>query len=135
MKQKIIKKQEETQMPMSAMIDVVFLLLIYFIITYKKSVAEAHISINLPIVNQSKTKEIQEPALKVIIKPDAILIEQKSLNLKQISNYLIEQKRILQDKLKIDIHIDNKTTQKKIIDFINLCKKYKINQFNILELK
>ncbi len=36
------------QVPIASMIDVVFLLLIYFILTQKEEIAEAHLAVNLP---------------------------------------------------------------------------------------
>ena len=45
---KIRRGNDSADVPMSAMIDVVFLLLIYFIVTYKEEIPEAHLAINLP---------------------------------------------------------------------------------------
>ena len=134
-KNSIIRKIEESEMPTSAMIDVVFLILIYFIITYKKVVAEAHISINLPSLSISTSKEIQEPPIKVTIKPDAYFLEQREMSLAQMESYILEQKRVLQDDVKINIYIHPDTLQQKIIDFINICKKHRVDKFNILEMK
>ena len=41
-------KKDAIDVPMSAVIDVVFLLLIYFILTYKEEIPEAHLQVNLP---------------------------------------------------------------------------------------
>ena len=43
-----VKKTETLAVPMSSMIDIVFLLLIYFIVTMEDEIPEAHLSINLP---------------------------------------------------------------------------------------
>lgn len=42
------KSSEALAVPMSQMIDVVFLLLIYFVVTMKDEISEAHLAINLP---------------------------------------------------------------------------------------
>ncbi len=49
------------QVPIASMIDVVFLLLIYFILTQKEEVAEAHLAVNLP----SMDKSIQKPPIEL----------------------------------------------------------------------
>ena len=48
MAEKRRRVQEQAEVPMSSMIDVVFLLLIYFIITQKEQISEAHLAVNLP---------------------------------------------------------------------------------------
>lgn len=42
------RNDESLSVPMSQMIDVVFLLLIYFVVTMKDEITEAHLAINLP---------------------------------------------------------------------------------------
>ncbi|MGN0878194.1 MAG: ExbD/TolR family protein [Oligosphaeraceae bacterium] len=42
------RNDENLAVPMSQMIDVVFLLLIYFVVTMKDEISEAHLAINLP---------------------------------------------------------------------------------------
>ena len=43
------KRSNDTlAVPMSQMIDVVFLLLIYFVVTMKDEISEAHLAVNLP---------------------------------------------------------------------------------------
>ena len=42
------RNDEPLAVPMSQMIDVVFLLLIYFVVTMKDEISEAHLTINLP---------------------------------------------------------------------------------------
>lgn len=55
------------EIPMSSMIDVVFLLLIYFIVTYQDEIPEAHLAVNLPSPG-APPREEQEP-------PDLITLE------------------------------------------------------------
>ena len=51
------------EIPMSSMIDVVFLLLIYFIVTQKDEISEAHLAVNLPSPNPSQQEEKEPPKL------------------------------------------------------------------------
>lgn len=54
---------EAAEPPMAAMIDVVFLLLIYFIITQKDVIPEAHLAVNLPTPSRSNTVLDDKPLL------------------------------------------------------------------------
>jgi len=55
-RRKKAKKTEEAEVPMSSMIDVVFLLLIYFIVTQKPVIEETLLGVNLPSGAQSQSQ-------------------------------------------------------------------------------
>ncbi len=52
--------QETAKVPMDSMIDVVFLLLIYFIVTQKPIIEETLLGVNLPSSQKAAPKENQE---------------------------------------------------------------------------
>ena len=51
--------------PLSSMIDVVFLLLIYFIFTQKEVVEDVHLQLNLPAPQSSSSNEEPPPMLRI----------------------------------------------------------------------
>ena len=53
--------------PLSSMIDVVFLLLIYFIFTQKEVVEDVHLQLNLPAPQSSSADEEPPPMLRIDI--------------------------------------------------------------------
>jgi biopolymer transport protein ExbD len=59
MARKVRKKNnvEEAEVPLSSMIDVVFLLLIYFIVTQKPIIEDTLLGVNLPSPSKPKTQE------------------------------------------------------------------------------
>jgi biopolymer transport protein ExbD len=56
-KKRVRQSVEEAEVPMSSMIDVVFLLLIYFIVTQKPIVTDTLLGVNLPGPGSSKKKD------------------------------------------------------------------------------
>jgi biopolymer transport protein ExbD len=73
--------------PMSSMIDVVFLLLIYFIWTYKDEIPEAHLQVNLP----GPGAEQQGPPPEVVdleVHPGEYRLRNKTLSLSVITETL-----------------------------------------------
>ena len=135
MKKRKKNLEEAAEIPMSAMIDVVFLLLIYFIIIYKKSVAEAHITIN-SAVNSSESKSEQDiERLRVKVYPDSYDWQGSILSLLRIEQELLAQLSVNKPKdLFVDIFVAKNAKHQQLIDFINICKKNKIEQFNIFAL-
>ena len=51
--------------PLSSMIDVVFLLLIYFIFTQKEVVEDVHLQLNLPAPQSASSNEEPPPMLRI----------------------------------------------------------------------
>lgn len=60
------RNDESLAVPMSQMIDVVFLLLIYFVVTMKDEISEAHLAINLPSAGAPPAAAAAAEELKVI---------------------------------------------------------------------
>ena len=60
-----MKKRDSEQLavPMSSMIDIVFLLLIYFIVTQKDEISEAHLAVNLPAPGSAQQQTDNKPQL------------------------------------------------------------------------
>ena len=120
---------------MSAMIDVVFLLLIYFIVIYKKSVAEAHITINSAISSSASESEVEIERIRVKVYSDYYDWQGSVLTLKQMELEILSQLTVTKPKdIFVDIFVAKDTKHQQLVDFINICKKNKIEQFNIFAL-
>ncbi|MGL4854862.1 MAG: ExbD/TolR family protein [Lentisphaeria bacterium] len=65
-KQKKEMGEPPAEPPMSSMIDVVFLLLIYFVATAKDDIPEAHMAVNLPAPPVATAQPPQEEPPKLI---------------------------------------------------------------------
>lgn len=62
--------EDKIEVPMSSMIDVVFLLLIYFIVTYKEEIPEAHLQVTLPAPSSQQAPDIPPtPPLSLEVHP------------------------------------------------------------------
>ncbi len=66
-KRKIRKKikSDKVEVPMSSMIDVVFLLLIYFIVTQKPIIEDTLLGVSLPAPSQSKSTDTPPPMMTI----------------------------------------------------------------------
>lgn len=61
------KEQEPVETPISSMIDVVFLLLIFFVVTQKEYKPESHLTVMLPAPSLSSSDEPPPPQFELVI--------------------------------------------------------------------
>ena len=84
------KKNIETlAVPMSSMIDVVFQLLIYFIVTQREEVTEAHLAVNLPAPGAAKASENKPKMLELEVHPGVLLIQGAQREVSEIGDMLV----------------------------------------------
>jgi biopolymer transport protein ExbD len=68
------RNDEPAELPISSMIDVVFLLLIYFIATQKDVIPETHLAVNLPSPAGESEDEDTPKVLEVAILPNGRIL-------------------------------------------------------------
>ena len=81
------RREEALAVPMSQMIDVVFLLLIYFVVTMKDEISEAHLAINLPAAGAPPAAATAEEikVIKIFVKSSGLSYQVPPKPIKDIS--------------------------------------------------
>lgn len=123
------------EVPMSAMIDVVFLLLIYFIVTYKEEIPEAHLAIKLPQdAPISETIKIPPPPLEIQIYPTQYFLRGKAMSLARLEGILTEMARI-DPELTVVVKVNQRTKTKNLVGVLDICKNVNLTDLNVVALK
>ncbi|OVE77398.1 hypothetical protein BVX99_02710 [bacterium F16] len=150
----------ECEPPMSAMIDVVFLLLIFFIVTYQEPMVEAHMAINMPSPNPPPNSEPPPPPLEIwVLKGDKVMdpttgkqrVDGRNQPVfKPGSRYLMmgrspsTLKKIEEElyaivannpKQAVMIKVQQVAPEGNLVDLLDLCSKVKLTNLNVLTLK
>jgi len=127
------KEREKCEVPVSAMIDVVFLLLVYFIVTSAPIVAEAYVSVNLP-GQMSSPPPIPVVTLDVYVLEDSYEIYGKTVNLEEAGRYF---ESLAQGDLKIAVNLKTApaASHSRLVLILDRLRKVQINDFNIHTLK
>jgi biopolymer transport protein ExbD len=125
------KEREKCEVPVSAMIDVVFLLLVYFIVTSTPTVKEAFVLVNLPGPTSSPSLGV---SLDVYVLEDSYQIYGKTVNLEEAERYF---ETLAQGDLKISVNLktDPAANHSSLVLMLDRLKKVEINDFNIHTLK
>ena len=136
-----LRVPENTEVPISAMIDVVFLLLAFFIMTAATIKDEAHVSITLP-------KDIGTPGPPVPTYDIYVFnthkegqyvynFQNRNYTEDQLDVYLsnITQDHDQADNMILNLKVALDAKHKRVIDIVDLLKKHGIEKINVLSLK
>ena len=135
MAEKRRRVQEQAEVPMSSMIDVVFLLLIYFIITQKEEISEAHLAVNLPTPSVAE-KQDEEPK-----RPIEITVLRGKLQLRGLTVTLDQMREFLEPRAKEDpeltvvVQTSTKALQHELVDVLDACTELGLTKLNVATLK
>lgn len=135
-RKKKLNNESAGEPPMSSMIDVVFLLLIYFVVTQKPIISEAHLAVNLPSPSSAQPPQDQEPPIeiRVRIRPKSFSLQGKKIALDDLRTKLASygSKENVKYSIFIETHIYSKNQQ--LVDVLDACSASGLKNLNILTL-
>ena len=141
MRKKQKRVEEQPEIPMSAMIDVVFLLLVFFIVTHKDEVIEAHVAINLPSPSEVTGPPPPKPQLlEIQIPPDTehkdiyMLMGSKPVSLETLEETLAGIASLDPDQT-IIIKMSLNAREGQLVRLLDICKTAGLHELNVLTLK
>lgn len=127
------KRKEQLAVPMSAMIDVVFLLLVFFIVTYQEDVVESHTSVDRPAA--ASNSSLASQMLEVHVLPGAYMmmgntqatLPEIAASLKMFVTYDSEQV--------VSIKVHHEAHHGELISLLDQCHKIGITNLNVSRLR
>ena len=124
------------EVPMSSMIDVVFLLLIYFIVTYKEEIPEAHLAVNLPQPNPAKPPPDVPPPLllELEVHPGAYMLRGREMSPTSIESVL-RQMAALDDELTVIVKVNQRAKTKNLVAVLDICQSVNLKNINVVTLE
>lgn len=134
--------EEEPELDISPLIDVAFLLLIYFLVTTTLQKREADLSLNLPGVEKSDSKDVKIDQMLVKIDSSGTIIvneevSDSDINDRDLPNLTDRLKRyaaasqLANSEAQIIIDCDSEALGQRFIDVLNVCAKSKIENVSL----
>ncbi len=129
------KGPDRVEVPMSAMIDVVFLLLIFFTLTKKPQIPEAHVAINLPAPNPPPSTQVDQPPLLEIkiLASGELLLRDKSMAPTALREWLLDIAAFNTEQTVI-IKVAPTATEGQLMDVLDMCSQANLTQLNVMML-
>lgn len=118
------KQIEPIPLQLAPMIDILFLLLIFFIITWNLGRRETEVAISVPAADQGKESK-QRPVGEIVVnvhKDGDVVVEGEKLTQDQLLARLQSIAQVYKDQAVI-LRGDEKTEYQKIMDVLNTCQK------------
>jgi biopolymer transport protein ExbD len=114
---------EPAAMPLAPMIDIVFLLLIFFIVTWQFTRSETELDVSVPTAEEGS--ELTRPRGEIIINilaDGTIRVDSATLDLPQLQERLASIAKQFENQ-PVRIRGDGKIFYQRIVDVINTCQK------------
>lgn len=129
-------RSEESEVPIAAMIDVTFLLLIYFIVTSKEIVDEAWVSVNLP--GPPPPDQIEQeppPTIDVFVQSDRYVYQGNDKDLDDMERTLMGIGSAMGEDVTINVKVSLKAEHERLVLLLDRMNKAGLNNFNLHSLK
>jgi biopolymer transport protein ExbD len=135
-----------SEVPISAMIDVTFLLLIYFIVMQKEVKEESFVAINAPALNPGPPPAVLPTTCDIYVRPDGYISRGSSYPtadglLPDLQHYAensevdqddpLKQRKNVIVNLKLSVH----ATQQQLVDLLDILAKNNLTKINFFYLK
>ncbi|MBP5672540.1 MAG: biopolymer transporter ExbD [Victivallales bacterium] len=127
------KKNETLAVPMSSMIDIVFLLLIYFIVTMEDEIPEAHLAINLPSPGSKKENDTTPKLLELQVYKNELRLRGKLMSYDEIDAFF---KRFssMDKEATVLVQVSQHARAQELVTALDLCRKHGFNNLNVLSI-
>lgn len=126
------RKVEEASVPLSAMIDIVFLLLIYFVFTQKPIVEDVHLGCDLPSPSQATPPPDATPPFKIDVyddpNPDMYLVDGRKMDFTRVAARLNN----MSNETTIVINCDPNAKHEKLIRLLDLMAEKDFKKLNLV---
>ena len=122
-------KREESRFDLTPLVDVVFLLLIFFMLSTTFIVAPG-IKVKLPTSSSTEISREKKEFRVVITKDDKIFVEQKLVSIEELGKYLTKGARESREGMVI-IRADERVRHGKVVEVMDVAKTSGFNKLAI----
>ncbi len=123
-----MKRREQLGIDLTPVIDVVFILLIFFIVTSVFKKEQLALMLDLPEANAKET-QIKEDQVFIELSSEKIAIRGVEVNLVSLEESL----KVIKDKKKaVIVRIDKNVTYDRVVTILDLLQKYNLNNLALI---
>ena len=126
-----MKRREALSPDMTPLIDVVFILLIFFIVTSVFKKEELALILNLPD-SQSQVLEVEKKSINIELSKEKLAFGGKEITIDLLED---EFKKVIDNKKAIILRIDEEVKYKRVIKVLDLLQKFNLNNLSLVTKK
>lgn len=125
------RKKEFFTPDLTPLIDVVFLLLIFFLVTSVFKKEDMALLLNLP-TSKTSTEVVMEKDLDILLSKDKVAFEKEILTFELLDEKL---SKITDKKQAINVRIDKEVQYQRIVKILDIFKKYSLTNIALVNQK
>lgn len=124
----------EAELSMTPMIDIVFQLLIYFILTFEPQDVMAHLDVFRPAPDAEQKEEMETPnVLRVVIYEDGFEVNDRQMRLPQIEN-ILGRLASLDKNQTVLIMATAHSKHESLVEVLDLCAKVGLRNLSVVSM-
>lgn len=124
---------ELVQLEMTPMIDVVFLLLIFFIVTLKQEDILAHLDVSRPAPDPNQKKVEQVDLLTILVYRDGYMLRGRRVSLKELDRQFTRIATFSKT-ISVIIKCTADSPHKYLIDVLDVCAKAELTNLSVFSM-
>ncbi len=124
-----MKRRKSLLLDMTPLVDVVFLLLIFFLVTSVFKKDELALLLNLPSAQKGE-KVLEKKEISIELSEKSVALNGIKLNMVELESELA---KVKEKKRPVVLRIDKHVQYERIIELFNILKTYKLNNLVLVE--
>ena len=124
-----MRRRKSLQLDMTPLVDVVFLLLIFFLVTSVFKKEELALLLNLPSAEKGE-KLLEKREISIELSENSVALNGVKLDMAELDSEL---SKVNEKKRPVVLRIDRSVRYERIIDLFNTLKKYGLNNLVLVE--
>lgn len=122
------------ELPMTPMIDIVFQLLIYFILTFDPQDVMAHLDVFRPAPDAEQRDQMETPnVLQVVVYPDGFTLNERPMTLVNIERNLARLAALDRDQTVL-IMATARSRHENLVQILDLCAKVGLRNLSVVSM-
>ncbi len=124
----------DSELPMTPMIDIVFQLLIYFILTFEPQDVMAHLDVFRPAPDAEPREEMETPnVLQIVVYPDGFTLNERPMTLVNIERNLARLAALDRNQTVL-IMATARSRHENLIQVLDLCAKVGLRNLSVVSM-
>ena len=133
-KRRFAHTNDEMELSMTPMIDVVFQLLIYFLVTFSTADVLAHLDISRPSPDAAQREAPPSDMIRVAVMPAGYAINGRSVTMDELDS-LLRRLAQISTKQTVLVTCDGKSLHGRLIQVLDMCAKSGLTQISVMSGK
>ena len=127
------KQYDNPQLDMTPMIDVVFELIIFFVVTIKQEDLFSKLNANRPQPNDKPVEKVVDEQIEIQIGPGGLVYNGRGVSLKELDRN-IKQAAAISKKTTVLLQCALESPHKYLVDALDVCSKYGLQNLSIFSM-